>query len=108
MEVAKQNNNNFVLQDLTLATLMVRPTLIFQEDLSNKAPFSEERYGSVDKVFIICGEDALLTVEFQRLFIQNSAVKEVMEIEGADHMAMLSKPKELCQCLTTIVSNYVK
>ncbi|KAI0495514.1 hypothetical protein KFK09_021815 [Dendrobium nobile] len=99
---------NCSFEDFTLATRMVRPTLIFQEDLSNKAPFSEERYGSVDKVFIICGEDALLTVEFQRLFIQNSAVKEVMEIEGADHMAMLSKPKELCQCLTTIVSNYVK
>lgn len=84
---------------------MVRPASIFQEDLSSKSAFSKERYGSVDKVFIICGEDCVFTADFQRWMVENSQVKEVMEIKEADHMAMLSKPKELCQCLEQIISN---
>ncbi|XP_020575566.1 methylesterase 3-like [Phalaenopsis equestris] len=98
---------NCSIEDLTLGNMMVRPVSIFKEDLKNRAAFTKERYGSVDKVFIVCGEDAMVTLDFQRWMIQNSPVKEVMEIKEADHMAMLSKPEELCQCLTTIVSKYV-
>ncbi|KAK8916292.1 Methylesterase 1 [Platanthera zijinensis] len=60
--------------------MMVRPTSFFQEDLSKRAAFSEERYGSVDKVFVLCGEDASLTPDYQRWMVKNSPVKEVMEI----------------------------
>ncbi|KAL0909293.1 hypothetical protein M5K25_020146 [Dendrobium thyrsiflorum] len=97
---------NCSFEDLTLASIMVRPSSLFQEDLSNKSAYSMERYGSVDKMFIICGDDAILTADFQHWMIQNNPVKEVMEIKEADHMAMLSKPKELCQCLAKIISNY--
>ncbi|XP_020575680.1 methylesterase 3-like [Phalaenopsis equestris] len=99
---------NCSFEDLTLGNIMVRPELDFQEDLRNRAAFSKERYGSVDKVIIVCGEDAILTVDFQHWMIKNNTVKEVMEIKEADHMAMLSKPKELCQCLTKIIKNYAK
>ncbi|KAK8971023.1 Methylesterase 3 [Platanthera guangdongensis] len=92
--------------DLSLATMMVRPTSFFEEDLSRRAAFSKERYGSVEKVFVICGEDNMLTPSFQRWMVENSPVKVVVEINGADHMAMLSKPQELCECIAAIVNCY--
>ncbi|KAG0494666.1 hypothetical protein HPP92_005660 [Vanilla planifolia] len=92
-------------EDKALASLMVRPASFFREDLE-KITFSEARYGSVDKVYIVCGDDAMLTKDFQKWMIENGSVKEVMEIEVADHMAMLSKPKELCQCLISIFNKY--
>ncbi|KAG0494654.1 hypothetical protein HPP92_005648 [Vanilla planifolia] len=91
-------------EDLALASMMVRPGSFFREDLE-KITFSEARYGSVDKVFIICVEDIMLTVDFQKWMIENCGAKEVMEIEEADHMAMLSKPQQLCQCLITILNS---
>ncbi|KAK8957924.1 Methylesterase 3 [Platanthera zijinensis] len=88
--------------------MMVRPTSFFQEDLSKRAAFSEERYGLVDKVFVLCVEDASLTPDYQRWMVKNSPMKEVMEINGADHMPMLSKPRELCQCIAAIANSYIR
>lgn len=97
---------NCTLEDLTMATRKIRTTSLFMEDLGKKPAFSKEGYGSVDKIYIICEEDAAVTADFQRWMIENNPVKEVMEIKGADHMAMLSKPKELCQCIASIVDKY--
>ncbi|XP_073103991.1 polyneuridine-aldehyde esterase isoform X3 [Elaeis guineensis] len=52
-------------------------------------------------------EDLAITEKFQRWMIENNPVKEVKVIEEADHMAMLSRPKELCECLLEIVTTYV-
>ena len=59
----------------------------------------------------MCDEDLAIPVEFQRWMIENSAlengaVEEVMEIKGADHMAMLSKPQELFHCLSEIAHKH--
>lgn len=75
-------------------------------DLEGKKSFTEEGYGSVTRVYIICGEDKGLSVDFQRWMIENFPVKEVMEIKGADHMPMFSKPQELCDCLVKIADQY--
>ncbi|KAF8409988.1 hypothetical protein HHK36_002508 [Tetracentron sinense] len=91
------------LKDLTMATMLIRPGSLFLEDLSKAEIFSKEGYGSVTRSFIICKGDIAMTVNFQRWMIDNDGgVKEVKEIEGADHMAMLSKPEELCHCLLEI------
>ncbi|KAK8933579.1 Methylesterase 3 [Platanthera zijinensis] len=95
-------------QDWTLAKMMVRPTSFFKEDLSKRAAFSEERYGSMDKVFMLYGEDASLTLDYQRWMVKNSPVKELMEINGPDHMPLLSKPQELCQCIATIANSCIR
>ncbi|XP_020580994.1 salicylic acid-binding protein 2-like [Phalaenopsis equestris] len=98
---------NCSFEDLSLASMMLRPTLNFSEDLSNCSPFTKEGFGSVDKICIICNEDALIKEDFVRWMIQNNGnVKETIEIEGADHMPMLSKPRELCQLLASIVDIY--
>ncbi|KAI8030236.1 Salicylic acid-binding protein 2 [Camellia lanceoleosa] len=93
------------IQDFTLATMLVRPGSLFLEDLAHANNFSNEGYGSVARVFVVCNEDYTIPEEFQRWMIENSGgVKEVKEIKGADHMAMFSKPRELCCCLLEIAN----
>ncbi|KMS94917.1 hypothetical protein BVRB_014150 isoform B [Beta vulgaris subsp. vulgaris] len=36
--------------------------------------------------------------------IENSGVQEIREIEGADHMTMLSQPQLLCDCFIQIAA----
>ncbi|PKA56135.1 Salicylic acid-binding protein 2 [Apostasia shenzhenica] len=93
-------------QDLTLATLLVRPTALFLAELSKKPALTKERYGSVDKFYILCDEDKAIPADLQQLMIKNNPVKEVMQIKGADHMPMLSKSQELCNFLAKIINYY--
>ncbi|XP_071906965.1 norfluorocurarine synthase 1-like isoform X2 [Coffea arabica] len=94
-------------QDLELAKMLARPASNFLEDLAKAKPFSPERYGSVKRAYIVCKEDKIRPLDFQRWLIQNIGVTEVKEIKDADHMVMLSKPQELCQNLLEIASNYI-
>ncbi|XP_022740942.1 methylesterase 10 [Durio zibethinus] len=87
------------LEDLELGKMLVRPSRLFLEDLATENLLTEEKFGSVDRVFIELEDDEVMMEEFQRLMIQKSPAKEVKVIRGAGHMAMLSKPKELCQLL---------
>ncbi|CAA0832767.1 Methylesterase 1 [Striga hermonthica] len=94
-------------EDVTLANMLLRPSSLFIEDLSKKKyEFTKEGYGSVKRVFIVCGQDKAIPVNFQRWQIETIGVDKVMEIETADHMAMLSQPHKLCQCLLEIADNY--
>ena len=71
---------------------------MFVESLSEANKLTDDRYGSVPRVYIVCTEDILLSPSIQRFMIEQNEVKEVMEIP-ADHMADFSKPKELGQCI---------
>lgn len=93
-------------EDLEQAKTMVRPGSLFLYDLSKANSFSTTGYGSVKRGYVMCDEDLAIPVEFQRWMIENSAVEEVMEIKGADHMAMLSKPQELFHCLSEIANKH--
>ncbi|XP_028764022.1 salicylic acid-binding protein 2-like [Neltuma alba] len=94
-------------EDLELAKALIRPGSLFVEDLSKANNFSEEGYGSVPCGYIVCDEDEGIPLKFQQWMIQNFGVDETVEIKGADHMAMLSKPQELCHALLAIASNHV-
>lgn len=95
-----------ILQDLELAKMLIRPSRLFMEDFAKDSLLTEGKFGSVNRVFIICEEDQVMKEEFQRWMIEYNnptlTEDEVMVIRGADHMMMLSKPEELCQCLTTV------
>ncbi|KAK4792711.1 hypothetical protein SAY86_023146 [Trapa natans] len=93
-------------QDLELAKTLVRPSSFFIDDLSRQEEFSDDGFGSVTRVFIVCMEDKLITEEFQRWMIRNSGIENVAEIGGADHMPMFSDTEELCQCLLVIANKY--
>ncbi|XP_022873145.1 salicylic acid-binding protein 2-like isoform X1 [Olea europaea var. sylvestris] len=89
-------------EDVALAISLVRPASLFMQDLSNRSPFSNKRFGFVKRAYIITGKDKAISPEFQHWEIKNTGVTIVKEIEDADHMAMISKPHTLCQYLLDI------
>ncbi|KAK7386481.1 hypothetical protein VNO78_26742 [Psophocarpus tetragonolobus] len=93
-------------EDLELAKTLIRRSSLFIEDLSKQENFSKQGYGSVPRVFIVCTEDIGIPLNFQLLMIESVGFNEVVEIKGADHMAMLSKPEELFNSLEKIATKY--
>ncbi|KAL1316300.1 hypothetical protein AAHE18_15G056600 [Arachis hypogaea] len=89
-------------EDLELAKSLVRRGSLFFEELSKAENFSKEGYGSVECAYVVCSHDLAIPVEFQQWMIQNSGVSEVRQINGADHMVMISKPQELSSCLLAL------
>ena len=91
-----------------MAKLLVRPAPTFLESLSTAKLFSTEKYNSVKRAYVVCNEDKTMGPKFQHWMIQNAGGFEVVkEINGADHMVMLSKPQELCQNLLQIADKYI-
>ncbi|PSS30770.1 Methylesterase [Actinidia chinensis var. chinensis] len=93
-------------EDLELAKMLIRPNGLFLVDLGQKSLLTEERFGSVTTVYIVCEEDGVMKEEFQRWLIENSPPKEVRSMARAGHMLMLTKPIELCLCLQDIAVKY--
>ncbi|XP_008800037.2 probable esterase PIR7A [Phoenix dactylifera] len=93
-------------KDLTLATMLVRPGRQFLDEITREDMITEKNYGSVSRVFIVSKEDGSLMPDFQYWMTERSPGVEVKEIEGADHMVMLSKAKELCNVLLGIAKKY--
>ncbi|RRT83420.1 hypothetical protein B296_00017725 [Ensete ventricosum] len=92
--------------DIELATVLLRPGRFFSYDLSNNMVLTEANYGSVRRAFIVCKQDKAMVEDYQRWLIERSPGAEVKEIDGADHMVMLSKPRELCNLLLEIADEY--
>ncbi|XP_020102371.1 probable esterase PIR7A [Ananas comosus] len=94
-------------EDFVLATMLVRPGRLFIEDaMIDEIAAEKSTYELVSRVYVMCKDDKSMTEEFQRWMIERSPGAEVQEIEGADHMVMLSKPKELFDLLMEIASKY--
>ncbi|KFK30342.1 hypothetical protein AALP_AA7G249100 [Arabis alpina] len=80
------------IEDFELAKMLVRVgPAVTSSNLTGTKSFTEEGYGSVTRVYIVCKEDKGLTEDLQRWFIDNFPVKEVMEIEDADHMIVCDR-----------------
>ena len=106
MPILKARALTTYLQDITLAKSLMRIGSVFLEDLQIMKPLSMHRYGSVRKVYIVCKQDRTLQEEFQRWMVSNNPVDEMKEIGCADHMAMLSAPDDIVQCIVDIVAKY--
>ncbi|KAK3412220.1 salicylic acid-binding protein 2 [Eucalyptus grandis] len=94
------------VKDLELGKILTRPGSLFVEDLSTASNFTREGYGSTMRVYVVCRQDLGMPLEFQQWMIANGGAHHVLELDGADHMAMLSKPQELCDCLLEIGAKY--
>ncbi|CAA2974961.1 salicylic acid-binding 2-like [Olea europaea subsp. europaea] len=90
--------------DLALATLLMRP--IISAEFEEEITLSKENYGSVPRVYLICENDIVINQRFQNWAIEINPCDEVKMISGADHMAMFSKPQELCSFLQEIAEKY--
>ncbi|KAJ8572317.1 hypothetical protein K7X08_008828 [Anisodus acutangulus] len=97
------NATTVYIEDLALATTVLRPLCAYSvEDVSKEMVLSSKRYGSVRRVFIVSAEDKLLKKEFQQCMIEKDPPDEVKEIQGSDHMVMMSKPLQLFNLLLSI------
>ncbi|CAO2167646.1 unnamed protein product [Urochloa humidicola] len=74
--------------------------------MKDETLLTDGNYGSVSRVFVIAKADTSSTEEMQRRIVDLSPGAEVEEIVGAYHMAMLSKPTELCDVLIKIANKY--
>ncbi|XP_065873725.1 salicylic acid-binding protein 2-like [Euphorbia lathyris] len=93
-------------EDLELGKILYRPASFFVADLAKTKKFTDEKYGSVNRVYIVCDNDNIVTEDFQRWTIEFSGIKDVIEINGSDHMPMTSKPHELCHHLIEVANKY--
>ncbi|XBI31681.1 hypothetical protein VPH35_055221 [Triticum aestivum] len=96
------------VEDLTLATMLVRPGRQFGDDamVKDETLLTDANYGSVKKVYVVAMEDVAFSEDMQRWMVDLSPGTEAVEIAGADHMAMFSKPRELCDVLLGIASKH--
>nr|CAA84025.1 Pir7a [Oryza sativa Indica Group] len=106
--LAEKLYNRSPPEDLTLATMLVRPGTNYIDDpiMKDETLLTEGNYGSVKRVFLVAMDDASSDEEMQRWTIDLSPGVEVEELAGADHMAMCSKPRELCDLLLRIAAKY--
>ncbi|KAF7850968.1 hypothetical protein BT93_L4797 [Corymbia citriodora subsp. variegata] len=93
-------------EDQELAKIMMRPGSLFIEDLATADKFTDEGYGSIVRVYVVCKQDLLIPEEFQRRMMKNAGAQHVMEIDGADHMPMFSEPQKLSDCLLEVAAKY--
>ncbi|XVE82725.1 hypothetical protein DITRI_Ditri16bG0029200 [Diplodiscus trichospermus] len=71
------------VEGLELAKTLVRPGSLYLQELSKAKNFTDEGYGSVIRVFVVCNEDKTVSLKIQRWMIQNNPPKDVAEIKGA-------------------------
>ncbi|XP_010453058.1 PREDICTED: alpha-hydroxynitrile lyase-like [Camelina sativa] len=95
---------NCPIEDYELAKMLHRQGLFFQEDLSKQEKFSVEGYGSVQRVYVMSSEDKAIPCDFIRWMFDNFNVSKVYEIDGGDHMLMLSKPQQLLNTLSAAIA----
>lgn len=92
---------------LTLAKMLVRPVCLLPDAIvTDDVVLSKEKYGLVPRIYVVCDQDKLIKKDLQEWILEHNPAQEVKEIVGADHMAMLSKPQELCVCLEAISATY--
>ncbi|XP_019185377.1 PREDICTED: methylesterase 10 [Ipomoea nil] len=92
-------------EDLELGRMLIRPGALFVEEMAKENLLTKDKYGSVKRVYIICEDDQIMDQEFQIHNIQNSPPCEVKSMAATGHMAMLSKPEELCFSLQEIIDD---
>ncbi|XP_021629337.1 methylesterase 3 [Manihot esculenta] len=93
-------------EDLILATLTMRPFPL-HDDGSQNLMLTKDKYGSVTRIYVVCGQDKIINEDVQRWMIQNNPTDEVKIIADSDHMVMFSKSQELCSCLLEIARKYL-
>ncbi|KAL3640258.1 hypothetical protein CASFOL_015226 [Castilleja foliolosa] len=95
-------------EDITLAMCLIRPSPLFVDfhESSKETALTRENYGSVPRAYVVCEQDNCMKEEMQRWLIHNNPPNEVKVIKGSDHMAMMSKPNDLCLFLLEIGGKY--
>ncbi|KAH9299069.1 hypothetical protein KI387_030751, partial [Taxus chinensis] len=92
-----------LLQNSPSADKMLTKTLLKKFPLWQEAlTYSNEKYGSVFRAYVVAKEDLAIVEELQRKMIADNPPQMVYEIEGSDHSAFFSCPDQLAQILVQI------
>lgn len=94
------------MQDIELARMLVRPNEFYIEEMKESLLLTEEKFGSVKRVYVICEDDKVMEEEFQRFIINYSPPQQVISIPQSGHMVMLSKPQIFSKCLLEIAHKF--
>ncbi|KAL6270293.1 hypothetical protein ACE6H2_027204 [Prunus campanulata] len=95
------------IEDVALGTMLMRPQRLFsEEDMSKELKLTHEKYGSVNRVYVLSGGDLVGKKDFQRWMIKRNRPNSAVEITGSDHMVMISKPLELWVHIQRISEKY--
>ncbi|XP_047959328.1 methylesterase 10 [Salvia hispanica] len=97
---------NCSAEDLELGKMLIRPNLFYLKEMSKNGLLSEEKYGVVKRCYVMCEDDEVMEEEFQRYNIEKSPPNEVISIEAASHMAMLTKTHLLSSSLLQLSHKY--
>ncbi|XP_057770122.1 methylesterase 10-like [Salvia miltiorrhiza] len=97
---------NCSAEDLEMGKKLIRPSLFFMKEMSKNGVVSEEKYGLVKRCYVICEDDDVMDEEFQRYNIEKSLPHEVISIEAAGHMPMLTKTLCLSSSLLQLSHKY--
>ncbi|KAJ8766634.1 hypothetical protein K2173_001154 [Erythroxylum novogranatense] len=93
-------------EDLTLATMLMRPLPLFTEaDISNELRLSKQNYSSVKRVFIVLEYDLIYQKDFQLWMIKKNPPNEV-KLVLSDHMVIVSHTKMLLPHLLDVAKKY--
>ncbi|CAO2815147.1 unnamed protein product [Amaranthus hypochondriacus] len=94
-------------EDIDLATTLIRPLPLFSiQDMSKILVLSNEKYGSVPRVYIISEEDKIVDKEVEMWMINKNTPNKVVTIKGSDHMVMVSQPLKLFAHLQRIAAEF--
>lgn len=94
-------------EDVALATTLVRPLRLFtMQDLSEVLVLSNEKYGSVPRIYIISEKDRVTDKEVERWMLKKNPPNRVEKIRGSDHMVMVSQPMQLWAHLQNIAADF--
>ncbi|KAG7582501.1 Alpha/Beta hydrolase fold [Arabidopsis suecica] len=94
-------------EDVELAALLVRPQRLFSNaDIDTSLVLTPERFGSVNRIFVVSEKDKSLVKEFQLWMIKNNPPNHVEHIQNSDHMVMISRPLDLGACLLSLAKKF--
>ncbi|RID71798.1 hypothetical protein BRARA_C03719 [Brassica rapa] len=65
---------------------------VCNENIYTSLVLTPERFGSVNRIFVLSDKDRTLVKEFQLWMIKNNPPNHVEHIQDSDHMVMISKP----------------
>jgi hypothetical protein len=87
--------------------MLLRPGKPFFDSSVTRDDFvTAEHHGSVSRVYVVCNQDRSISRENQIWLAEMSPGTEQLELDGSDHMPMLSMPKELFSLFVDISDRY--
>ncbi|XP_042481888.1 salicylic acid-binding protein 2-like [Macadamia integrifolia] len=92
-------------EDIALMHTQKRLGSFFYNEMA-EMKLTDEKYGSVDRFYIVTGDDLTISTDYQYVMINNFPVKDHKLIESSGHEIMLSKSSELSAYILDIAIKY--